>query len=84
MKNCVRQLRRALELSQEDVATAVGVGRHTIIDIEKGEREPSVSIALRIAKFFNKDPREIFFIDDVNYIQQDDEHALDGFLKSST
>lgn len=63
MINNVRKLRRELELSQEALATAVGVSRHTIIEIEKGRQEPSGSLLIKISNFFKKDPREIFFTD---------------------
>lgn len=71
MKNCVRQLRRGLEISQEELAVAVGVSRHTIIGLEKQGQEPSATLALKIAQYFSKDPREIFFTESVNYIQHD-------------
>lgn len=78
MKNCVRKLRRDRDMSQDELAAAVGVGRHTIIDIEQGGRDPSTSISLRIAKFFEKDPRDIFFIDDDNYIQHWSERDVEA------
>ena len=70
MKNCVKQLRRNLDISQEALAKVIGVSRQTIACIEGFKHEPSISIALKIADFFGKDPREIFFADDVNYVQQ--------------
>lgn len=50
------------EMSQEDLANAVGVTRQSIHSIEKGKFVPSTFLALKLAKFFNKTVEEIFFI----------------------
>lgn len=67
MKNNVKFLRRSAEydMTQEQLAKALGVNRITIAKIEKGTVVPSGELMLKIANFFNKDPREIFFIDNV-------------------
>lgn len=66
MKNDVKYLRRSKEfdLTQEELAKELGVSRQTIISIENG-RIPSGELMLKIANFFGKDPREIFFTNDV-------------------
>jgi putative transcriptional regulator len=60
------KLRRARfendELTQADLAAAVGVTRQTIISIEKGNYVPSVLLALKIARFLQKPFEELFFI----------------------
>lgn len=78
MDNCVRILRRALDLTQEDLAECVGVSRATIIGIEKGSREPSGALVIKIGKFFNKDPRDIFFTHPVNSVQQEGSSQTDS------
>ena len=60
VSNRVNQLRKEMEIRQEDMAKAVGVTRQTIIAIEKGNYTPSVLLALKIAKFFKKPVEEIF------------------------
>ena len=50
------------EISQEELANAVGVTRQTIHSIEKGKFVPSALLALKIALFFNKKVEDIFFI----------------------
>ena len=50
------------EMSQEDLANAVGVTRQSIHSIEKGKFVPSTFLALKLAKFFNKTVEEIFYI----------------------
>lgn len=58
--NRVRELRSLHGLSQKEMAAAIKVRRATISVIENGVI-PTGDIMLRIASFFNKDPREIFF-----------------------
>lgn len=66
MKNNVKYLRRSEEfdLTQKQLADELGVTRTTIVSIENGGSTTD-EMVLKIAHFFNKDPREIFFLDDV-------------------
>ena len=50
------------DMTQEELAQAVGVTRQTIISIEKGRFVPSTLLALKLAKFFKKPVEDIFFI----------------------
>jgi putative transcriptional regulator len=50
------------EMSQEELANAIGVTRQTIHSIEKGKFVPSTLLALRLARFFEKTVDEIFYI----------------------
>jgi putative transcriptional regulator len=52
------------EISQQDLANAVGVTRLTIHSIENGKFNPSTLLALKIARHFNEAVEEIFFIID--------------------
>lgn len=67
MNNNVKYLRRSKEfdMTQEELGKKVGVSKATISAIENGGN-PSAKIMLKIAEVFNKDPREIFFLDDVS------------------
>lgn len=66
MYNIVKYLRlsKEFDLTQEELAIALGVSRHTIISIEKGGNT-TAEMVLKLGHFFDKDPREIFFIRDV-------------------
>lgn len=60
--NKVNEYRRSKGVTQEDLASAVGVSRQTIIAIEKGNYTPSVYLALKIAYYFKKPVEELFKI----------------------
>jgi len=62
IKNCVCELRLKKNVTQEELAQAVGVTRQTIIAIEKGNYTPSVLLALKIAHFFREPIDRIFTI----------------------
>jgi putative transcriptional regulator len=67
MRNIVKYLRRSqdFDMTQEELASFLGVAKSTISAIENGANT-SAEIMLKISKLFNKDPREIFFVDDVS------------------
>ena len=56
-------LREARGLTQGDLAAAVGVSRQTINSVERGRFEPSLSLALVIARYFERPLEEIFSLD---------------------
>lgn len=64
MKNTVRVERAILDITQQDLATAVGVSRQTINSIESGKYVPSAVLALKIARYFQKPTDSIFLLDD--------------------
>lgn len=59
--NRVNELRKQMDIRQEDLAKAVSVTRQTIIAIEKGNYTPSVALAIKIAQFFKSSVEEVFF-----------------------
>ena len=64
MQNHVESLRRARDLSQEQLGDALGVSRQTIISIEKGKYNPSLDLAFRMARFFEMTIEEIFIYEE--------------------
>ena len=48
------------EMTQQQLADAVGATRQTIAAIEKSKYSPSLELAFRIAKVFNKPLEEVF------------------------
>ena len=61
MKNCVKQLRKEAGLRQEDMANVLGVSRQTIIAIENNKYNPTLELAMKIAKLLQRSVEEIFF-----------------------
>jgi putative transcriptional regulator len=64
MRNKIKVYRAMHDLTQEDLAQAIGVTRQTILAIEKGKYVPSLDLAFRIARYFRVNIEEIFFYDD--------------------
>jgi putative transcriptional regulator len=50
------------EISQQDLANAVGVTRLTIHSIETGKFNPSALLALQIARFFKVKFEDMFYL----------------------
>jgi len=62
------------EMTQEELAARVGVSRQTIIAIEKGKYNPSVGLALRIARTFDVRVEDVFALaDEAQLEDRDDE-----------
>ncbi len=64
MKNILHILRAEKRYSQDDLAKLVDVSRQTINAIEREKYDPSLPLALKIAKVFNKKVEEIFFLEE--------------------
>jgi putative transcriptional regulator len=63
MKNSVRALRTARGWTQADLAAQLSVSRNSVNAIETGRYEPSLTLALRIAKLFGERVEDIFVLD---------------------
>ena len=59
MKNKVREFRTAAGLAQQRLADAVHVSVRTIISIEKGQYNPSIMLAYRMAQLFGTTVEEL-------------------------
>lgn len=64
LKTTLRDLRKNKGLQQADLAALVGVRRETIGNLENGKYNPSLKLAMDIAKVFNRTVEEIFFFED--------------------
>ena len=63
MRNDVRNLRTAADLSQSDLGAALGVSRQTINSIENGRYLPSLPLAMAIARHFHTTVEDVFHLD---------------------
>lgn len=65
VKNHLRRLRFAAgELTQQQLAERIGVTRQTILAIEKGNYNPSVELALRLARALGTTVEALFEVDE--------------------
>lgn len=64
MKNNIRVERAIHDISQQQLADSVGVSRQTINAIEKGRFVPSTVLAMKIARYFNKNVEMVFALED--------------------
>lgn len=67
MKNTVRVERAILGITQQDLASAVGVSRQTINSIESGRYVPSTVLALKISGHFRKPVESIFSLEESDF-----------------
>jgi len=64
MKNLVKVERARFSLTQAQLAEELSVSRQTIHAIEKNKFNPSVNLAIRMARFFNVTVEYLFIIDE--------------------
>ncbi|HXJ92735.1 MAG TPA: helix-turn-helix transcriptional regulator [Terriglobia bacterium] len=63
MKTRLRVLRAEMEWTQADLADRLSVSRQTINAIETGKYDPSLPLAIRMARLFGKAVEEVFLLD---------------------
>ena len=64
IRNRMKEHRARLGLKQEELAKLVGVRRETIGNLENGKYNPSLKLAMDIAKVFDTTVEDIFFFFD--------------------
>jgi DNA-binding XRE family transcriptional regulator len=57
----MREYRAKKNLTQDDLAALVGVRRETIVNLEKGRYNPSLKLAMDIAKVFSCTVEDLFY-----------------------
>ncbi|MDY4784934.1 helix-turn-helix transcriptional regulator [Pygmaiobacter massiliensis] len=60
MKNRVKEYRQQYRLTQQEVADMVGVSSRTIISLEKGQYNPSLMLAYRLALLFHTSVEDLY------------------------
>jgi putative transcriptional regulator len=63
MRNTVRELRTERGWTQAELAQRLDVSRNSVNAIETGRYEPSLTLAMRVARVFGKRVEEIFFLE---------------------
>lgn len=64
MRNCIKELRRARGLRQEDLAQLLGVSRQTIVAMENNKYDPTLSLSMQVARLLGQPVESIFFLDE--------------------
>ena len=64
MRNRIKELRRAKGYRQEDLAAALGVSRQTIIAIENNKYDPTLDLAMRLARYLQTTVEELFLMEE--------------------
>lgn len=69
MKNRIAKLRTQKSWTQEELADRTQVSRQTIISLERGRYNPSITLAFRLARLFEVAIEELFL-----YSETEDNH----------
>ncbi len=64
MKNKIKELRKELNLRQEDLARLTGVTRQTINAIENDKYNPTLVLAMKLARLLETPVEELFLFED--------------------
>ncbi len=64
MKNRVREMRKRRQWTQEEMGDLLEVSRQTINSIENGRYDPSLTLALKIARLLDESVEGIFVLND--------------------
>ena len=63
MKNRIEEIRKERGIRQEEFAKCMKVSRQTISSLENGRYNPSITLAYKIAKYFDMAIEEVFLFE---------------------
>lgn len=64
MKNRLEKIRKERGIKQEELAAALEVSRQTIGSLENGRYNPSITLAFKLARYFNMSIEDIFIYEE--------------------
>lgn len=64
MKNGIKELRKSKGYRQEDLAAAIGVSRQTIIAIENNKYNPTLELAMKLARYLETTVEQLFTLEE--------------------
>jgi len=64
LKNRIEAIRKERGIRQEEFARSMGVSRQTISSLENGRYNPSITLAFKIARYFEKTIEEVFIFEE--------------------
>ena len=62
LQNRLKELRAKHGLNQQELGSLVGASRQTISLIERGDYNPSITLALRISQVFGVPVEQVFYL----------------------
>lgn len=62
MRNNIKELRKARGLRQEDMANLLGVTRQTVVAMENNKYDPTLELAMKVARLLERPVESIFFL----------------------
>ncbi|MBU3071900.1 helix-turn-helix transcriptional regulator [Clostridium estertheticum] len=62
MQNKIKEYRKETNMTQQQLANTVSVSSRTIISLEKGQYNPSILLAYKIACVFNTTIEELYYL----------------------
>lgn len=65
MKNHIKELRKLKKYRQEDLAAALDVSRQTIIAIENDKYNPTLELAMKLARYLNTTVEDLFILEEL-------------------
>lgn len=68
MKTRIKEFRARYDLTQQQLANKVGATRMTIVYLEKGKYNPSLKLAVRIAKALDSTVEELFIFEEEDFV----------------
>ncbi|EXM37617.1 helix-turn-helix transcriptional regulator [Ruminococcus albus] len=63
MKNRIKDLRKSQKLTQDELANAVGVSRQTINAIENDKYNPTLELAIKLARYLRMPVEDLFILE---------------------
>lgn len=63
MKNRLKELRKSQNMTQDELANAVGVSRQTINAIENDKYNPTLELAIKLSRYLKMSVEEIFILE---------------------
>jgi len=64
VKNRIEEIRKERGIRQEEFAKCMGVSRQTISSLENGRYNPSITLAYKIAKYFDMTIEDVFVFEE--------------------
>ena len=66
VKNKIEEIRKERGIRQEEFAKFMGVSRQTISSLENGRYNPSITLAYKIAKYFDMTIEDVFIFEEID------------------